>query len=107
MTLKHFARTLSLSAAAAVMVAAAGSAQAGNDHSSVQGMVKGANGQPVAGAFVRVRGTDNRLTFMVISQDKGEFNAGELPAGSYTVQAIGGEMQSAISQPVKVGAGAA
>ena len=107
MQLRDFARYLSMGTAAALVLAAAGSAQAANDHATVSGVVKGANGQPVSGAFVRLRNQANRLTFMVVSQDKGMFNATDLPAGQYTVQGIGGDMQSAVSQPVSVSANGA
>ncbi len=58
-------------------------------HSGVlQGVVTDASGQPVAGAFVRLDSTDERLTFMVISQSAGRYTADKLPAGIYNVQAI-------------------
>ena len=74
---------------------------------SVQGVVKNAAGQPVSGAFVRVKNADRRLSFLVISQDKGAFSASDLPTGNYTVQAIEGKSQSPISSPVPVAAGKA
>jgi streptogramin lyase len=74
---------------------------------AVSGVVKGANGQPVEGAFVRLKNPDARLTFMVVSQDGGAYMAKDLPAGNYTVQAIGGSMQSGVSAPVAVPANGA
>ncbi len=100
-TIRNF---LSLGVAAAALVIGAGSAQALDNAGSVQGVVKSAAGQPVAGAFVRLKNTNGRLTFMVISKDGGAFNAGDLPPGQYTVQGVGGQMQSAISAPVSVAA---
>jgi len=70
-------------------------------------MVKNAAGQPVSGAFVRLKNADKRLTFMVVSQNGGAFNASDLPAGNYTVQAIEGKNQSTISPAVAVSAGKA
>jgi cytochrome c5 len=71
---------------------------------SLSGVVNGANGQPVTGAFVRLKNADKRLTFMVVSQAGGRYTASDLPPGAYTVQGIGGTMQSAISAPVSVSA---
>ena len=65
-------------------------------------MVKDASGNPVAGAFVKLRNTEKRLGFMVISQDGGAFSAKQLPAGNYEVQSIGGDFQSKWSAPVAV-----
>jgi streptogramin lyase len=71
-------------------------------HGAVQGSVKDASGNPVAGAFVRLKNADMRLGFMVISQDGGTFTADKLPAGNYTVQSIGGDFQSKVSDPIAV-----
>src|SRR5205823_6281194 len=67
---------------------------------SVEGVVKNAAGQPVTGAFVRLKNAEKRLTFMVVSQNQGAFTAKDLPPGKYTAQAIGGTNQSAVSAPV-------
>jgi virginiamycin B lyase len=69
---------------------------------TLEGVVKNASGNPVAGAFVKLRNTEKRLGFMVISQDGGAFSARQLPAGSYEVQSIGGDFQSKWSAPVAV-----
>ena len=76
---------------------------------SLEGVVKNAAGQPVTGAFVRLKNNAARpaLTFMVVSQDRGAFSAKDLPPGNYTVQGIGGQNQSAISAPVAVASGKA
>ncbi len=44
---------------------------------------------------------------MVVSQNGGSYSAKDLPPGNYTVQAIGGANQSAISAPVAVASGKA
>lgn len=68
-----------------------------NGHSGVlQGVVTDSSGQAVAGAFVRLDSSDERLTFMFISQNEGRYTANRLPAASFNVQAIGGDFQSAI-----------
>ena len=68
----------------------------------VEGVVKDASGQPVAGAFVKLKNSEKRLGFMVISQDGGAFSAKQLPAGNYEVQGAGGDFQSKWSAPVAV-----
>jgi streptogramin lyase len=97
----HFAIGIATGAAliAAVSVAAA------DDRGSVQGVVNNASGQPVAGAFVKLKNTDRRLTFMVISQEQGRFSVNDLPPGQYTVQGVGAGFESKWSAPVNVAAG--
>jgi streptogramin lyase/cytochrome c5 len=97
-------RTLALGSAAGIALLCAGSAYALDNAGSVTGVVNGANGQPVSGAFIRLKNADKRLTFMVVSQNNGSFTAGDLPPGNYTVQAIGASMESAVSAPVSVSA---
>jgi len=72
----------------------------------VEGTVTDASGQPVAGAFVKLDIPERRLTFMFISQDGGKYMADRLPSGSYVVQGVGGDFQSAWSAPVSVANGA-
>jgi len=82
--------------------------RAAENNCSVQGVVKNASGQPVSGAFVKLKNAERRLTFMVISQAQGRYTAANLPPGRYTVQAIGNGFQSEWSNPVEVaGAGGA
>src|SRR6266550_1135577 len=100
-------KTMALGTAAGIALLCSGSAFALDNAGSVTGVVNGANGQPVAGAFVRLKNADKRLTFMVVSQNNGAFMASDLPAGKYTAQAIGGMNQSAISAPVDVTPGKA
>ncbi len=66
----------------------------------VEGVITNSSGQPVAGAFVKLKNAERRLTFMVISQDQGRYTATKLPPGSYTVQGVGGDFQSKWSAPV-------
>ncbi len=99
-------KTLALGTAAGLTLLASGTAFAYDNPATITGVVNGANGQPVSGAFVRLKNDATRLTFMVVSQAGGKYTATDLPAGSYTIQGIGGTMQSAISQPVSVAANA-
>lgn len=71
----------------------------------LQGVVKDAAGAPVAGAFVKMRNDERRLTFMIVSQAQGRYSLRNLPAGKYTVQAIGGERQSEWSAPLDLATG--
>src|SRR5437899_13077558 len=70
----------------------------------LQGVVKDNAGAPIAGAFVKMKNAERRLTFMVISQSQGRFTA-NVPPGKYVVQGVGGEYQSALSAPKDVSAG--
>ena len=71
----------------------------------VEGVVKDSSGQPVAGAFVKLKNAERRLTFMVISQEQGRYTVDRLPAGQYSVQGVGGDFQSDWSAPVDVAEG--
>lgn len=68
----------------------------------VSGVVKNSSGQPVAGAFVKLKNDARRLGFMYISQAQGRFTADRLPAGKYIVQAVGNGSQSGWSAPIEV-----
>jgi virginiamycin B lyase len=81
------------------------SAQAQDRAGTLQGVVKDAKGAPVTGAFVKIKNSERRLTFMVVSQPQGRFSVNNLPSGKYVAQAIGGEFQSELSAPVDVAAG--
>ena len=107
MALRDISRNLAMGIAAGAVVLCIQPVMAVDNAGSVEGVVKSASGQPVAGAFVRLRNADKRLTFMVVSQDKGMYTAKDLPAGKYTAQAIGGTNQSAISAAVDVTPGKA
>jgi len=98
MTLRH----LALGVAASALLIGAQSAHAVPNPGTIEGILKNASGQPVTGAYVKLKNTDGRLTFLVASQAGGKFTAGDLPAGQYTIQGIGGGFVSAVSQPLTV-----
>src|ERR1700693_4645151 len=105
MTLRNVTRNLAAGIAAGIVLIATQSAWAADDRGSVQGVVNNASGQPVTGAMVKLKNADRRLTFMVVSQDLGRFEAKDLPVGQYTVQGVGGGFQSNVSAPVSVTVG--
>src|SRR5215475_3101828 len=92
-------------AAGAAFCALATAAQAAGDRGAVQGVVNDAAGQPVAGAMVKLINADRHLTFMVVSQAQGRFEAQDLPPGQYVVQGIGAGFESNKSTPVNVEGG--
>jgi streptogramin lyase len=73
----------------------------------VQGVVKSSSGTPLAGAFVKLKNDQRRLTFMVISQAQGRYTAKNLPPGKWVVQGVGNGFQSDWSAPVDVANGQA
>src|SRR5262245_45669836 len=84
-----------LALGAAVMLAVGVHAvQAADFAGSVQGVVKSAAGEALAGAYVKLINPERRLTFMVISQAQGRYTLNNLPPGEYTVQGIGDGFQS-------------
>src|SRR5437667_9137862 len=83
---------------------AAVSIRAADNTGVLQGVVKDNAGAPVAGAFVKMKNAERRLTLMVISQPQGRYTA-NVPPGSYVVQGVGGEYQSALSTQKDVSAG--
>src|ERR1700680_3716690 len=106
MTLRNVTRNLAAGIAAGIVLIATQSVQAADDRGSVEGVVNNASGQPVTGAFVKLKNANRRLTFMVVSQEQGRFEAKDLPVGQYTVQGVGGGFQSNVSAPVSVTANA-
>ena len=72
----------------------------------VQGVVKSEAGEPLAGAFVKLKNAEKRLTFMVITQDQGRYTAKNLPPGKYLAQGIGGERESDWTSAADVSAAA-
>jgi streptogramin lyase len=102
MALKYFVRYLAAGVAFGTIAMAA---QAADERGSVQGVVNNAAGQPVAGAMVKLINADRHLTFMVVSQGQGRFEASDLPTGQYVVQGIGGGFESKTSTPVAVEGG--
>jgi virginiamycin B lyase len=101
----RFSRMIAVAMAGAGLLAWAQATRAADDRGAVQGVVNDASGQPITGAFVKLKNAERRLTFMVISQDHGQFRAADLPAGQYTVQGVGGNFQSDVSKPLSVSAG--
>src|SRR5262249_20766482 len=61
--------------------------QAQDRSASLQGVVKDAKRAPVTGAFVKLKNSERRLTFMIISQPQGRFSISALPSGKYVAQA--------------------
>src|SRR5690348_3938215 len=98
-------RGYSFAAVLMATVLCAVSLRAADNPGVVQGVVKDKAGAPVAGAFVKLKNADRRLTFMVVSQAQGRYTVNNLPVGKYVVQGVGGEFQSAVSSPVDVEAG--
>ena len=79
--------------------------QASANTGSVQGVVKDSAGAPVAGAFVKLKNAERRLTFMVVSQAQGRYTVKNLPPGNYVVQGIGNGYQSKWSAAAAVDEG--
>ncbi len=94
----HRSRILAATAAAVLFVSVHAT-RAADFAGSVQGVVKSASGQALAGAYVKLINPERRLTFMVVSQAQGRYTMNNLPPGDYTVQGIGDGFQS---KPVPV-----
>jgi streptogramin lyase len=77
------------------------------NNASLRGVVKNSSGTPISGAFVKLKNSERRLTFMVVTQAQGRYSASHLPPGKYVAQAIGGDYQSEPSKPIEVSAGRA
>ena len=73
---------------------AVGFARAADTGSSIGGVVKDNTGKPAVGASVKVKNMDRGVTVLVISQQGGRYKASNLLPGKYTVQALGGGLQS-------------
>ena len=80
-------------------------AWAAENNSTIEGVVQDSSGKPVTGAFVKLKYNDRHLEFMVISQGQGRYTVGNLPAGQYVIQGVGGGYQSGVSAPVDVAEG--
>jgi virginiamycin B lyase len=93
MSLRHVSRGLALGTASGALLMLAPAVWAA-DGGTVQGVVSDASGRPVAGAFVKLKNDQKRLTFMVISREQGRFEAKDLPPGQYQVQGVAGEYES-------------
>src|SRR6266853_1040620 len=104
MSLRNTERRLVAGIATGVLMIGAHSVWAA-DSGTVTGVVSDASGKPVAGAFVKLKNDQKRLTFMIISSDQGRFSAKDLPPGTYRVQGVAGENQSEWFSNVTVAAG--
>jgi virginiamycin B lyase len=102
---KHSGSKILLVVMAVAAFIGAWSTRGADNTGTIQGVVKDSSGQPVSGAFVKLKNTDRRLVFMVITQAQGRYTANNLPPGQYVVQGVGGENQSGTSSPVDVAAG--
>jgi Carboxypeptidase regulatory-like domain len=93
MSLTNVNRTLVTGIATGALLFVAQSVLAA-DGGNVQRVVSDASGKPIAGAFVKLKNDQKRLTFMVISREQGRFEAKDLPPGRYRVQGVAGDNQS-------------
>jgi hypothetical protein len=71
-----------------------GAGRAANYSGAIGGVVKDATGRPVVGATVKATDADRGISFMVVSQERGQYRIGNLPAGKYTLLALGAGMES-------------
>jgi len=94
MPLSNVTRNLAVGIAAGAVLIAASSLASAQNNGTVTGVINDASGQPVAGAFVKLKNDAKRLTFMVVSKEQGRFDAKDLPPGTYRVQGVGGGFQS-------------
>lgn len=68
---KHVGRLVATVAVAALIYTSL--LRAADGGGRLQGVVKDMAGAPVAGAFVKMKNAERRLTFMVISQAQGRY----------------------------------
>ena len=68
----------------------------------IEGVVEDRDGDAYTGAMVKLTHAEMPLVYMVISGKRGRFVTPSLPAGQYSVQAIGGLYSSDSSEPVEV-----
>jgi virginiamycin B lyase len=106
MILRNVNRQLAVGIATGAMLIAAQSVASAQNDGTLTGVVSDASGQPVAGAFVKLKNDERRLTFMVVSKERGQFEAKDLPPGTYRAQGVGGNFQSGWFDNVKVTGGA-
>ena len=104
MSLRTIDRNLAVGIATGALLVAAQAAWAA-DTGAVTGVVSDASGKPIAGAYVKLKNDQKRLTFMVISRENGRFDAKDLPPGQYRVQGVDGQNQSEWFSNVTVAAG--
>jgi Carboxypeptidase regulatory-like domain len=53
---------------------------------TITGTVKGTEGAPFQGAFVEAQNTKSRITTIVLSDSRGQYQIDKLPAGEYRLQ---------------------
>src|SRR5712691_9877444 len=53
---------------------------------TLSGTVKGPDGAPLSGAFVRAQNSTTKMSFFVLSDGQGHYRLDKLPAGEYRVQ---------------------
>ncbi len=91
--------------AAAILVAlilSSGSAWAQKDTGVIAGTVRDASGAVVAGAKVRVKDVDHGTEFDTKTEANGEYVAGPLKVGRYTITVEKGNFKTAIAGPVQL-----
>ena len=71
----------------------------------IAGVVKDAAGKPVTGALIKARSEGTGVGFMVVSREQGRYSTPSLLPGKYTVQAFGGDVQSAPGATIEVSDG--
>src|SRR5271155_1292935 len=76
-----------------VIFAVRGTAFAADD-GAISGSIKGAAGEPAAGAIVSAKNIDRGIAKTVYSQEGGRYTISNLAPGKYTVRALGGGLQS-------------
>ena len=62
-------------------------------NTTISGVIEDSAGQPVSGAFVRVRNAEKNLSFIVVSQQQGRYTTPNLLPGTYAVESFGGGFQ--------------
>jgi len=72
-------------------------------NSTISGVIKDSAGQPVSGAFVRVRNAEKNLAFIVVSQAQGRYATPNVLPGTYSVESFGGGFQGTGSVEVSSG----
>jgi streptogramin lyase len=98
-------RILTAGTAAGAILIAAHAIAVAQERGSIQGVINDAYGKPVAGAFVKLKNDERRLTFMVVTREQGQFEAKDLPPGQYRVQGVAGTNQTDWFDKVQVTTG--
>jgi len=72
---------------------------------TISGTVKGPDGAPFKGAFVRAQNQKTRITTIVLSDGRGQYRIQDLPVGEYQVRATAVSFKSDPQPGIKVDAG--